>query len=70
MNFETKYGILYNGDSRKLLKNFDNEYFDLVITSPPYKDVDGYTEDLIFSVFSEVYRVQKNTLYYILHHRL
>lgn len=33
---------------------------DLVITSPPYKEKDGYSPRLIKSVASELYRVMKN----------
>lgn len=27
---------IINGDSREVLKNFDNGYFDFIVTSPPY----------------------------------
>jgi site-specific DNA-methyltransferase (adenine-specific) len=33
---------------------------DLCITSPPYKDADGYSEDLMYDSFSEVYRLLKD----------
>jgi site-specific DNA-methyltransferase (adenine-specific) len=35
--FETDNGILYKGDSKKILEQFNNEIFDLVVTDPPYK---------------------------------
>lgn len=64
--FETKNGILYKGDSRQILKEFEENSFDLVITSPPYKDSDGYSENLIYDIFKEVFRVQKrNTLCFL-----
>lgn len=36
------------------------ESVDLVVTSPPYKNIDGYSDKLIFDCFTEVYRVLKN----------
>lgn len=35
------------------------EFIDLVVTSPPYKDEDGYTGDLIYQVFNNTYALQK-----------
>jgi len=53
-----------NIDSRVGLSRMFHEkgysYLDLVITSPPYKDEDGYTESLIRNVFSETYDLQKD----------
>lgn len=34
--FKSKYTKLYQGDSLKLLKKFDSETFDVIITDPPY----------------------------------
>lgn len=48
------------GDSRKKLKSVDSESADLCITSPPYKNNDGYNDDLIIDVFRETYRIQKD----------
>lgn len=59
ISFKTEYGTIINGDSTMILKDFECEVFDLVITSPPYKNIDGYNEKLIYDVFKEVYRVQK-----------
>lgn len=71
--FETRNGILYNGDVLEVLKKFPDESVDCVITSPPYwglRDygVDGqlgleptfeeYLEKL-WEVFDEVYRILK-----------
>lgn len=47
------------GDSQTVLKTLDNNSVDLVVTSPPYKDCDGYTDVLIDDVFRQVYRAQK-----------
>lgn len=52
--------MLIIDESEKYLKSLDSEIFDLVITSPPYKDEDGYTKELIENVFTQVYRVQKS----------
>jgi len=34
--FETDNGILYCGDSLSLLKEFDKNSIDLILTDPPY----------------------------------
>jgi site-specific DNA-methyltransferase (adenine-specific) len=48
------------GDSKIELGKLASESVDLCITSPPYKDCDGYTPQLIMDIFSEAYRVQKS----------
>jgi len=54
--------ILY-GDARTELPTLEPASVDVCITSPPYKDCDGYTGDLILDVFTDVYEIQKdNTL--------
>jgi site-specific DNA-methyltransferase (adenine-specific) len=54
------------GDSSVMLRSFEDNYFDILITSPPYKDSDGYTEDLIRRVFKECYRtLKKDSLAFI-----
>jgi len=35
--FETENGILYNCDIRDIINNFPDEFFDLIVTDPPYK---------------------------------
>lgn len=50
---------IINGDSRHELKKLPDSSVDLVVTSPPYKDEDGYTDQLIHDVFSQTYRIQK-----------
>ena len=52
--------MILSGDSQKTLPELNSESVDLVITSPPYKNVDGYTKDLIRTVFTECFRLQKN----------
>lgn len=57
---------LHFGDNRDILPKLNEESIDLCVTSPPYKDSDGYSEDLIRSTFIEVFRVQKkNTLLFL-----
>jgi len=58
--------IVIHGDSRTELKNLPNGCIDLCVTSPPYKDCDGYSDDLIKDVFAEIYRLQRdNTLLFV-----
>jgi site-specific DNA-methyltransferase (adenine-specific) len=55
--------MLLFGRSEEELKKLPSNSVDLCITSPPYKNKDGYSPELIHNVFSEVYRLQrKNTL--------
>lgn len=51
--------MLLYGDSQQELKNLPSNSVDLCVTSPPYKNKDGYTPNLIRNVFSEVFRLQK-----------
>lgn len=54
------------GNSEVELKRIDGGSQDLIITSPPYKDSDGYTEKLMYDVFHECFRVQRlNTLFFL-----
>lgn len=50
---------IYEGLSQEVLKSVDDNSADLCITSPPYKDIDGFSFLLINKVFSEVYRILK-----------
>jgi site-specific DNA-methyltransferase (adenine-specific) len=54
------------GDSRDVLKTFDDESVDLCITSPPYKTSDSFSNEMISDVFRQVYRVQKNNSLFFL----
>lgn len=57
---------LINGDCRIEMAKFENEFFDLCITSPPYKNENEYSEELIRHSFQEIYRLlKKNTLFYL-----
>lgn len=57
---------IYLGDCREVMKQIASETIDLVISSPPYKNVDHYSEDLMIGAFREVYRVLKpNTLFFL-----
>lgn len=51
---------IHFGDNRTILPRLADESMDLCVTSPPYKNVDGYNEDLIRGTFTQVFRVQKN----------
>lgn len=42
------------------MKNLPKENIDCIITSPPYKNEDGYSEQLIRDCFTECYRILKN----------
>jgi site-specific DNA-methyltransferase (adenine-specific) len=54
------------GDSRKMLNTLPDGSVDLCVTSPPYKDCDGYSDELVRDVFAQVYRVQKeNSLLFL-----
>lgn len=48
------------GSSDKTLLHLQDNSIDLVVTSPPYKEEDGYNEVLIERVFKETYRLQRN----------
>jgi site-specific DNA-methyltransferase (adenine-specific) len=57
---------IYCGDSIDLLKQIDSNSISLVITSPPYKKKDWYSEELMYKVFKELYRILKpNTLFFL-----
>jgi len=48
------------GKSEEILTGLKKESIGLVITSPPYKNSDGFSFELMYNVFSRVFRVQKN----------
>jgi site-specific DNA-methyltransferase (adenine-specific) len=49
---------IINGNSKEVLKNFDSNSIDLVVTSPPYDDLRNYTNDehWNFKLFQEIAR--------------
>lgn len=54
------------GNNQDLIKSLDNESISLTITSPPYKDSDGFNDIDFHQLFSELYRVHKNnTLFFL-----
>lgn len=61
-----KYSVYNTHCITGMQYNLANESIDLVVTSPPYKDEDGYTDELMEGTFKELYRVQKdNTLFFL-----
>lgn len=63
---KVKLNHIYQGDCLEVLRTFPNESIDLVITSPPYKEEDGYSQSLMKDMVSEVYRVLRpNSLFYL-----
>lgn len=57
---------VYNMDCRDGLRQLPDSSVDFCCTSPPYKDSDGYTDILMFDVFTQLYRVLKpNSLFFL-----
>jgi len=52
---------IHLGDCREGLQTLNSESVDCVITSPPYKNCDGYTPKLMHEVFTECFRVLTQT---------
>jgi site-specific DNA-methyltransferase (adenine-specific) len=50
---------IYNLDCRDGLKEIANNTVSLCVTSPPYKDSDGFKYELMTDVFTQLYRVLK-----------
>ncbi len=48
---------IHLGDCERGLKALKNESVDCIITSPPYKNCDNYSQALIYEVFNECFRV-------------
>lgn len=51
---------IYCMDCRDGLAKLNDNSIDLTVTSPPYKDEDGFTYELMNTVAKELYRVHKN----------
>ncbi len=51
---------LINGDCIEVLKTLESDSIDLIVSSPPYKEEDGYSEELIKSVAENSFRILKN----------
>src|SRR4051812_22241089 len=57
---------IHLGDCLQLLPQLETESVDLVVTSPPYKDIDGYTDALMVSTFIDIKRALKpNSLFFL-----
>jgi len=57
---------LYNQNCLPGLKEIEEDSIDLIITSPVYKDSDGYNPDFLMDVLQECYRVSKtNSLFFL-----
>lgn len=50
---------IYNGDFRECVSMISDDCIDIAIYSPPYKDCDGYTENLIRDSYREILRILK-----------
>ena len=46
MKYESENFTLFQGDSSEVLKTFDDESIDMVITSPPYDDLRNYNTSI------------------------
>ena len=57
---------IYNIDCREGLRQLNASSCDLFITSPPYKNIDNFSENLMSDVFSQIYRILKpNSLFFL-----
>jgi site-specific DNA-methyltransferase (adenine-specific) len=60
------YNKIILGDCSEVLKTIPNDSIDLIVTSPPYKDCDGFSYDLIEKTLAELFRIQSpNTLFFL-----
>lgn len=59
LQFELTTEVI-KGDCVKGMKQIPNESVDCIITSPPYKEEDGYTEELMEGWLTEAFRILKN----------
>jgi site-specific DNA-methyltransferase (adenine-specific) len=48
---------IVQGDAREVLSTYDSESIDAVVTSPSYKEEDGYDEEMLRDVFVHLYAV-------------
>lgn len=57
---------ILNGPSENVLSTIADESADLCVTSPPYKNKDGYSYGLMVKVFLQLYRIMKpNSLCFV-----
>lgn len=58
--------MILQGDCVERMGGLPSSSVDLVISSPPYKNGDGWSEELMIGAFREVYRLLKpNTLFFL-----
>lgn len=57
---------IHKGDCITELHCFDEGSVDVIITSPPYKEADGYSDKLMENCFRELFRVlKKDSLFFL-----
>lgn len=57
---------IYLGNCLDLFKEIDDESISISVISPPYKDEDNYSAELMDNCFKEIYRVLKpNSLFFL-----
>ena len=57
---------IHLGNCLDLLREIDSESADICVTSPPYKDEDGYSAFLMFHCFAQIFRILKpNSLFFL-----
>src|SRR5437867_710090 len=58
--------MIYLGHNVDVMSKMKSDSIDLIITSPPYKDCDGYDAGKIKQTFQECYRLLKpNSLFFM-----
>lgn len=60
MNTMIEINRIYQYDCMTFTKMLDTESIDLIVTSPPYKDKDGYDINYLTGLFKELHRVAKS----------
>jgi len=58
--------VILNENCVDAMKNLAGGLADLCITSPPYKNINNYSELLMYKSFNEIYRVLKNNSLFFL----
>lgn len=42
---------VYNKDCLDVIRTLDNNSIDLIVTSPPYKEIDGFSYETMYNIF-------------------
>jgi DNA modification methylase len=50
-----------NEDNMELMARYSDNYFDLVVTSPPYDELRNYNSVINENIFTELFRITKNS---------